>query len=51
MKENKKETSLRKCSLCGEVIIGIPEYVKTNRGTKLYFHRSCVREGKRNGKK
>lgn len=38
------------CERCGEIIIGEYDFVRTRRGTEIYFHKSmkCA-GGKRNG--
>ncbi len=40
--EKSEKTIPRICSVCGKVIERNPEYIRTRRGTKLYFHRSCM---------
>lgn len=57
MKKNKakegtaKAEDVKICDLCGEMIIGDYDYVRTKRRTEMYFHKgmSC-RKGKVNGK-
>lgn len=52
MKKNKSEPRSAKaeevkiCDICGEMIIGEYDYVRTKRGTELYFHKgmSCRKE-------
>lgn len=34
----------RICSICGKVIEGEPEQVKSQRGTISYYHRSCIKK-------
>lgn len=35
------------CRLCGELIVGDYDYVRTKRGTKMYFHKGMkCRKGK-----
>lgn len=35
------------CHLCGELIIGDYDYVRTRRGTQMYFHKGMkCRKGK-----
>lgn len=57
MKKNKikpkteaKAEDVKICDLCGEMIIGNYDYVRTRRKTVMYFHKgmSC-RKGKQNG--
>lgn len=57
MKKNKikpkteaKAEDVKICDLCGEMIIGNYDYVRTRRKTEMYFHKgmSC-RKGKQNG--
>jgi len=36
-KENPKKNEVHICSYCGREIIGDYEYIKTKRGTELYF--------------
>lgn len=58
MKMNKADTEPRSakaeevkiCDICGEMIIGEYDYVRSRRKTELYFHKgmSC-RKGKTNG--
>ena len=36
-KENPKKNEVHICSYCGREIIGDFEYVKTKRGTEMYF--------------
>lgn len=51
-KKNKKEPAkaeeVRICDLCGEMIIGDYDYVRTRRRTEMYFHKgmSCKKEKK-----
>lgn len=42
---------VRTCDLCGEMILGEYDYVRTKRKTDLYFHKdmSC-RKGKTDGR-
>lgn len=52
MKKNKSEPRSAKaeevkiCDICGEMIIGEYDYVRTRRKTELYFHKgmSCRKE-------
>lgn len=52
MKKNKQERKPAKaedvkiCDLCGEMIVGDYDYIKTRRNTELYFHKgmSCGKE-------
>ena len=57
MKMNKADTEPRSakaeevkiCDICGEMIIGEYDYVRTRRKTELYFHKgmSCRKEKRR----
>lgn len=40
------QENIKICELCGEMILGECEYVRTKRGTELYFHKgmSCRKE-------
>ncbi len=41
MKKNKqkKQAEVKTCALCGREIFGDYDYVKTKRGTEMYFHK------------
>lgn len=41
-----KAEDVKICDLCGEMIVGDYEYVRTKRRTELYFHKgmSCRKE-------
>lgn len=43
MKKNKQvktvKTETKICALCGKVIVGDYDYIKTKRGTEMYFHK------------
>lgn len=49
MKYTKKSEKIipRICAVCGKVIDINPDYIRTRRGTELYFHRACMRRGQR----
>ena len=52
MKKKKQDAKQMKadnakiCSLCGELIVGDYDYVRTKRGTQMYFHKGmkCRKE-------
>ena len=56
MKKNKSEPRSAKaedvkiCDICGEIIIGEYDYVRTKRGTELYFHKGMSCRKKVRGK-
>lgn len=45
MKQKEKRRDSVICTECGKPICGEPEYVRTRRGNKLFFHKACVRRG------
>ena len=58
MKKNKADTEPRSakaedvkiCDICGEMIIGEYDYVRTKRGAELYFHKGMSCRKKVRGK-
>lgn len=44
--KRKKWIYPRICAGCGEQIHGKLEYIRTRRGTELFFHKACVRRGR-----
>ena len=56
MKKNKSEPRSAKaeevkiCDICGEMIIGEYDYVRTKRGAELYFHKGMSCRKKVRGK-
>ena len=47
-REPAKAEDVKICNLCGEMIIGDYDYVRTRRKTEMYFHKgmSCRKETK-----
>lgn len=43
-----KPEDVRICSLCGEMILGEYDYIRTRRKTELYIHKDmdCMRDGR-----
>lgn len=46
MKRKKGWMYPRICASCKKQIHGKLEYIRTQRGTELFFHEACVRRGK-----
>lgn len=45
-----KAEDVKMCDLCGKMIIGEYDYIRTRRRTELYFHKGMkCRKGERNG--
>ena len=40
------KTISRICNQCGRVIEEEYEYIRTRRGTEMYFHKSCIKRGR-----
>lgn len=46
MKQKKEQRHPVICTECGKPVCGEPEYVRTRRGSILFFHKACVRRGR-----
>lgn len=40
-------TKIKICHICGEMIIGDCEYIKTKRRTEMYFRPQCMKRGEK----
>lgn len=51
MKQTGKENKVYICHTCGREIYpdDNKEYIKTRRGTEMYFHTKCIRKSMRHG--
>lgn len=49
-REPAKAEDVKICDICGEMIIGEYDYVRTKRGTELYFHKGMSCRKKVRGK-
>lgn len=49
MDANKKDTSLKICCICGQIILNSDyDYSKNRRGGKQYWHKECFRRELKN---
>lgn len=44
----KEQEEMHICYVCGKVVAGKYEYIRTRRRSELFFHPGCIRKGRGN---